>query len=314
MANKRGQLNCSKNSKNTGYGSCPLDWGLFLGAFIFDSPRIFTDAELADLAATLNAAAVDDVKENRMFPIHGFLGPTDSSEAVITEKFPYGAEAIVRDGNINWQFQFKDGGACVNNAGRTHNGQAYVLFYDRFKGKNRLIGTYNKAGLQTIPLQYVYFAPFKLNDGSKSTGYFVSFSFFPQYINEEVDFIQADFDLSEIVGLKDIAIVVNSFNQNTGVVNVTLQTDCGANNVYDLYNGDIVAGTFTAYDEDGNAVAIDSVAPVAGNKTFDITLHAVDFPDSGTVTLAGAAISVITAQGIEGYEIDSVELSIVGSV
>src|SRR5574337_691119 len=73
--------------------------------------------------------------------------------------------------------------------------------------------------------QYVYFAPFKLNDGSKSTGYFVSFSFFPQYINEEVDFIQADFDLSEIVGLKDVKIVVNSFNQNTGVANVTLQTD-----------------------------------------------------------------------------------------
>ena len=313
MANKRGQLNCSKNTKNTGYGSCPLDWGLFLGAFIFDSPRVFTDAELADLATTLNAAAVDDVKEQRMFPIHGFLGPTDSSEAVITEKFPYGAEAIVRDGNINWQFQFRDGGACVNNAGRTHNGQAYVLFYDRLKGKNRLIGTYNAAGLQTIPLQYVYFAPFKLNDGSKSTGYFVSFSFFPQYINEEVDFIQADFDLSEIVGLKDVKIIVNSFNQDSGVANVTLQTDCGANNIYDLFQADIDETSFTSYDEDGNVVTIESVAGVAGNKTFDITMTAADFPDSGIVTLSGAAISVLAGQGIEGYEIDSVELTVVGS-
>jgi len=314
MANKRGQLNCSKNSKNTGYGSCPLDWGLFLGAFIFDSPRIFTDAELQDLATTLNEAATDDAKDARMFPIHGFLGPTDNSEAVVTEKFPYGAEAIVRDGNINWQFQFKDGGACVNNAGRTHNGQAYVLFYDRFKAKNRLIGTYNPAGLQTIPLQYVYFAPFKLNDGSKSTGYFVSFSFFPQYINEEVDFIQADFDLSEIVGLKDVKVILNSFNQNTGVANVTLQTDCGSNNIYDLFHDDIDENSFTLYDEDGVAVEITSVVGVAGNKTFDITMNTDDFPNSGTLTLSGAAVSVIAGQGIEGYEIGSVEVEITGSI
>lgn len=314
MSNKRGQLNCSKNSKNTGYGSCPLDWGLFMGAFIFDSPRVFTDAELATLDATLNAAAVNDIKEDRMYPIHGFLGPQDSSEAVITEKFPYGAEAIVRDGNINWEFQFKDGGACVNNAGRTHNGQSYVLFYDRYKSKNRLIGTYNAAGLSTIPLQYVYFAPFKLNDGSKSTGYFVKFSFFPQYINEEVDFIQADFDLTEIVGLKDIDIIVNSFNQATGVVNVTLQTDCGAVNIYDTYSADISTTSFVCTNDDGSSVAISSVAPVSASKTFDITLNAANFVSHGIMTLQGAAVSVLTAAGIVGYEIGSVEIDIVGSV
>jgi hypothetical protein len=167
--------------------------------------------------------------------------------------------------------------------------------------------------LQTIPLQYVYFAPFKLNDGSKSTGYFVSFSFFPQYINEEVDFIQADFDLSEIVGLKDVKIIVNSFDQDSGLANVTLQTDCGANNIYDQFQADIDETSFTAYDEDGNEVTILSVAGVAGNKTFDITMDAADFPDSGVVTLSGAAISVLAAQNIEGYEIDSVELTVVGS-
>jgi hypothetical protein len=313
MANKRGQLNCSKNTKNTGYGSCPLDWGLFLGAFIFDSPRVFTDAELADLATTLNDAATDDVKDNRMYPIHGFVAPTDNSEKVVTEKFDYGAEAIVRDGNINWSFQFVDGGACVNNAGRTHNGQSYVLFYDRFKGQNRLIGTYNAAGLATIPLQYVYFAPFTLRTGSKTTGYNVMFSFLPQYINEEVDFIQADFDLSEIKGLKDVDVIVNSFNQNTGVVNFTLQTDCGANNVYDLFNADITAASFVAYDDDGNAIAIDTLVGVAGNKTFNATLHAASFPDSGNITFGGAAVSVLAGHDIEGYEFGTVELEVVGS-
>jgi hypothetical protein len=42
-------------------------------------------------------------------------------------------------------------------------------------------------------------------------------------------------------------------------------------------------------------------------------MDAGDFPDSGVVTLSGAAISVLAGQGIEGYEIDSVELTVVGS-
>lgn len=313
MANKRGQLNCSKNTKNVGYGGCPLDWGLFLGAFIFDSPRIFSDAELADLATTLNDAATDDVKDSRMYPIHGFVAPTDNSEKVVTEKFDYGAESIVRDGNVNWSFQFTDGGACVNNAGRTHNGQSYVLFYDRFKGNNRLIGTHNAAGLQTIPLQYVYFAPFTLRTGSKTTGYNVMFSFLPQYINEEVDFIQADFDLSEIKGLQDVDVIVNSFDQDSGLINVTLQTACGSNNIYDLFHADIDATVFTIFDEDGNVIDIDTLTGNAGNKTFDITAHAGGFPDSGVITLSGAAVSVLAGKNIEGYEFGTVELTIVGS-
>lgn len=306
-------MNCSKNSKNTGYGSCPLDWGLFLGAFIFDSARIFTDADLADLMAALEDAAADDIKANRMYPIHGFVAPTDNSEKVVTEKFDYGAEAIVRDGNINWSFQFVDGGACVNNAGRTHNGQSYVLFYDRFKGKNRLIGTYNAAGLQTIPLQYVYFSPFTLRTGSKTTGYNVMFSFLPQYINEDVDFIQADFELSEIKGLQDVNILLNSFDQDTGVVNVTLQNSCGAQNMYDLFSTHLVAASFEASDEDGNDIAISSVAGVSGNKTFNVTLAVGDLPDSGIVTLSGALISVLEEQLIIGFEIGSLELEVVGS-
>lgn len=310
MSNLRGQLTCSTNTKNTGFGSCFLNWDIIKGAFFFDNARVFTDAEIATLQETLNAAATDDIKQNRMFPIHNFVAPTDNSEKVITEKFDYGAEAIVRDGNINWSFQFTDGGACLNNAGRTHNGPSNVLFYDN---SNKLIGWNKTTGLSTIPMQYIYFAPFTLRTGSKTTGYNVMFSFLPKYINEEAGFVAADFDLSEIVGLQDIDIIVNSFNQNTGLVNVTLQTDCGSNNIYDLFSAQIDISVFQAADQDGNSVTVSSVAPVAGNKTFNITLDASDFPDDGTVVLSGAEISDLVTKNIEGYEIGSADLTVVGS-
>lgn len=310
MANKRGQLNCDQDRRNVGFGTCFLNWKIILGAFLFDSPRVFTDEEIAELQATLDAAATDDIKANRMYPIHGFVAPTDNSEKVITEKFDYGAEAIVRDGNINWSFQFVDGGACLNNGGRTHNGPSHALFYD---ADNKIMAWHKTAGLSTIPLQYVYFAPFTLPTGSKTTGYNVMFSFLPKYINEEVDFVKAPFDCSEITGLQDIDIILNSFNQDSGVADVTLQTSCGATNIYDMFHSQLTAASFTAFDEDGNAVAISTFAGVAGNKTFNIGLNPGQLPDSGTVTLQGAVVSELVTQLIDGFEIGSVELEVVGS-
>lgn len=305
MSNKRGQLACFTNSKNTGFGSCFLDWKQIVGAFIFDNPRTFTDAEIAALETTLQAAAATDVKANRMFPIHNFVSPTDGSEKVIIETFDYGAKAIVRDGDIDWTFQFVDGGGCLNKAGRTHNGKRYVLFYDK---ENKLMGWNKTSGFSTIPTQFVYFHPFSLATGSKTAAYMVQFVFLAKYANEESDFVKAAFDLSEVEGLQDIDILVNSWNQYTGVANVTLQIACGAENIYDLFSTQIAVGSFKALDQDGNTVTISSIAKVAGSKTFNISFSVGTLPDGGTVTLSGAAVSVITAQGIVGYEIGSVDM------
>lgn len=310
MANKRGQLNCAENTKNVGFGSCFLDWKQIAGALLYDNPRSFTDNEIAALEETLAADAAKDVKASRMFPIHNFVAPTDSSENVVLETFDYGGKAIVRDGDNDWTFQYVDGGNCLQKALRTHNGKRYVLFYDK---ENKIMG-YNKSGLlAAIPLQFFYAHPFRLATGSKTAAYMVQFVFLAKYANEESDFVKADFDPSEIDGLQDIDILVNSWNQDTGVVNATLQISCGAENIYDLYNAQIVAASFTAYDQDGNAVAVSSVAGVAGSKTFNITLAVGDLPDDGTVTLAGVAVSVLVGQGIVGYEIGSAELEVVGS-
>lgn len=310
MANKLGQLSCLENTKNTGFGGCFEDWKQIVGAFLFDNARTFTADEIAALEDSLYDAASNDSKSGRMFPIHSFLAPTDNSEGVVLETFDYGAKAIVRDGDNDWSFQYVDGGNCLNKALRSHNGKRWVLFYDK---ENKLLG-YDKQGkLSAIPLQFFYAQPWKLATGSKTAAYMVQFVFQSKYVNEERQFVKAAFDLSEITGLQDIDVILNSFDQDSGVANVTLQIACGSENIYDMFSGNIVAASFTAYDQDGNVVTVTSVAAVPGVQTFDVTLDTTDFPDDGIVTLQGAAVSVLVGQSIEGFEIGKVELTVVGS-
>ena len=311
MANKKGQLVCSTNSKNTGFGSCVEEWKQIAGAFLFDNPRTFTDVELAVLQATLLAAANNNSKSARMYPLHNFVGITDSSESVVIETFNYGPKAIVRDGDYDWTFQFTDGGNCLQQAARSHNGKKWILFYDK---DYKILG-YNKLGsMATIPLQFFYAHPWKPATGANAAQYMIQMVFLPKYINEERAFIKADFDPAEIEGLQDVDIVVNSWDQDTGIANVTLQKACGAENMYDDYGTQIAAtANFTAVDDAGNAVTVEAVAKVPASKTFDITLTLADLPEDGIVTLSGAAVSVLTAANVPGYEIGSAELEVVGS-
>src|ERR1019366_2814185 len=92
MANKIGQLLCAADSKNTGFGTCYEDPKQIIGAFIFDSPVLFTPLQIQALQATMQAQTSVDSKALRMYPLHNFLGITDSSEKVIIESFDYGAK------------------------------------------------------------------------------------------------------------------------------------------------------------------------------------------------------------------------------
>lgn len=309
MANKRGQLNCAENTKNVGFGSCVLNIKQIKGVLLYDGPRTFTVAEIADMQATLIADAHADSKLQRMYPIHNFESMTDNSEALVIETFDYGAKAPVRDGDNDWTFRYRDGGNCLQNALRTHNGKRYVLFYDI---ENRIFG-FNKLGdFATIPLQFFWAHAFKPATGSTTSQLMVQFVFLAKYMNEESDFVKLDFDPAELDAIQDIDIILNSWDQDTGVANVTLQIKCGAENAWDLFNAQIVAGSFQAFDDEGNAVAVSSVVANA-NKTFDITLATGDLPDDGTVTLSGRAVSVLAGQNIEDFEIGSAELEVVGS-
>lgn len=310
MQTKLGQLRCSFNSKNTGFGSCVEEWKQIAGAFIFDNPQSFTPEQIAALAATLNNAVLNDTKANRAFPVHNFVGFTDSSESVVIETFNYGPKAIVRDGDYDWSFQFTDGANCLQQALRSHNGKRYVLFYDK---DNKLLG-YNKNGnLATIPLQFFYAHPWKPATGANAAVYMLQFVFLPRYINEDRAFVKAPFELGEIEGLEDLDIIVNTWDSDTGIANITLQKSCGAENLYDEFHTQLAnVDNFQAFDDQGEPVTIATIVGVAGSKSFNVTL--TDLPDAGTVTLSGSLPSILANNNVEGFEIGSVDLEVPGSI
>lgn len=308
-------INCADNTRNVGFGGCVPDIKLIKGALLYDNARVFSDEELQDIQTTLQDDAWSDNAAARMYPIHGFVGITDNSEAPVTQTFDYGAQYIVRDGFYNWSAQATDGGLCRNSALRTHNGKRWVLFYD---AEGKVIG-YNKSGqFAAIPLQFFYQQPMTLPTGSATAGYISQFSFDPKYFNEDVAFVKEDgVDPADIDGLQDIQIKVNSFNDATGLANVTLQTLCGATNLYSTYSAQLgVVAAFLATNKlTGGTITITTVTPVAGTGTFDIQFNVADpdYPSDGFVRLKLVAPSALDALNVPGFDSVAVDLEVSGS-
>jgi hypothetical protein len=310
---KLNELNCSVFTKNTGFNACYLDWKLFKGAFIYQSPRTFSAAELANLETTLQDDAFSDVKSTRAYPIHNFVALTDNTEDVIIQTFDYGAKAIVRDGDYDWTFEFQDGGACLTRSGRTLNGKQYMLFYD---SENKILGQDLNGQFSTIPLQFLYFKPFKSATGSAAASYGMRAVFNARYGNEDSAVVKSDFDLSEITGLQDIVLEKNGFNHNTGMLNVSIVTDCGASDLYGQYSAKFTVGLWNASNtQTGAPITITSVTPIAGTSSFNVQLlHSdPDWPADGTISVGLAVPSLLTAAGIAGYEAVVLEVDVSGS-
>lgn len=309
------QLNCDTNRRNTGYGGCPVDWQLIKGAFLFESPKTFTEAELADLRTTLDNLAKSDTKSLRCYPINNFVNPTDNTEQPVIQTFADGSKAVVRDGVYDWSFQFTQGGFCLLQALRTHNsnGGVYALFYDNNK---KILGYNNNGSLAAIPLQFFYADPWKMNTGQAVAVYMARFVFSTNYVNEDAEYTQADFILSDVVGLQDIKLVINTFSSSLGAANVSVITECGGSNLYDAYSADLVAALWLATNKDtGGVVTVTSVTPVASSKTFNVQFNHSDpdYPTSGTIDLTLAAPSVLDVAGIVGYEAEIAQLPVPNS-
>lgn len=299
---KLNELNCSKFTKNTGFGACFLDWKQFKGMIIYQSPRVFSNTELANIEDTLQNDAFTDAKSLRGYPVHNFVALTDNTEDVIIQTFDYGAKAIVRDGDYDLTFEFQDGGACLTRSGRTLNGKQYILLYD---SENKIMGQNLNGQFATIPLQFLYFKPFKAATGSTAASYGVRLVFQAHYGNEDSAVIKAGFDISEISGLQDIVLEKKGYNKNTSLLNVSIVTDCGASDLYDAYSVKFTGGMFVVTNTStGAPITVSTVTPIPGTKTFNIQLlHAdPDMPTDGTISVNLAVPSVLTGAGIVGYE------------
>lgn len=309
------QINCATSRKNTGFGGCPVDWKLIAGAFIFDGPKTFSAAELANLQIVLQNLAWSDSKALRAYPIGGFLNPADNTEKPTIQTFSDGSKAKVRDGTVDWTFQFTAGGFCLLQALRTHNGNGsvYAIFYDK---ENKILGYNNGGNLSAIPQQIFDAEPWTMNTGSATAAYMVHFVFPVSYINENAEYAKADFDLSQIIGLQDIRMISNGFNIATGLGNVSFLTECGGSNLYDLYSTSINTTTIKGTNPyTGGDVQITSVTPIPGNKSFNIQLNKSDpdYPSDGNVVLTMLPPSGLALAGMPGYEAEPLNIEITSS-
>lgn len=304
---KLNQLVCANNVANVGFGSCFLDMEQIVGAFIVPNGFSLSAADLADLQTALIADTKVAVKLNRVFPLHNFVQMTSNTEDKTVQSFNYGGKKVVREGDYDLTFEFTEGGLCLLKALRSFNSNGVwsVIFYD---SKFRIFGTTGstEGSLYGIPLKMLWANPWTPNDGTKTAMYAVQMVFEPRYINEDLAYAEADSYITDILGLQDIIITKNSWNEATGVANISVYSRCGTN-LYEVFPTELaLAAVYTAANGvTGAAITVSSVAAVAATKTFNVTVDTADpdFP-AGTqgVVLDLAAIAVLEANGIEGYE------------
>lgn len=320
MATIFNSTDCTTSRKNTGFGDCFADPKGVLGAFYVPSSFRLTAADLATketALAALDAAAWFDSKGQRIFPVHRLKNPTDNSDEKTVQTFSDGSEAVVREGLMKWMFQVTNGGLCIHKALRTHNQNGgYFIFYD---ADFTLFGWAKNPGeIWGIPCNYIWSDPWRMNDGSNVTAYMISMAFAPRYVNEAVGYAKLDSTLESIEGIQDISLDELSFDENTGVAEISAATDCAAVNIADLYGSELaVAGAWTAINAStGSAITIDAVSVVGGSdKRFQLTLDTADtdYPSGGTILISLAAVSVLDGLGVSGFESDTVQLETTSS-
>ncbi len=304
------QLQCATALKNTGFGTCVLQPGMIVGAFIVPNGYTLSEANLADIAtavAKLTSDAKLDSKLSRIYPIGNFEEPTPATEKKIMQTFKYGGKAVVREGDIDWSFQFVQGGLCLHSALRSFNsnGGFSVLFYD---SNNVLYGVRTSAnGLMGIPTKVMWTEPWDPNDGSAFAKYMIQFVFLPTYINDQLGYVQLDSTLPSVAGLQDVKLINTSWTESTGVAIMRAVTACGSVNMGAIYGTSLaVVGAWIARNAATGAVITTSTvtySAVTGLFTVTIDTTDGDFP-AGTqgILLDFPAVSALVGLSVSGFE------------
>ncbi|MBO9151925.1 hypothetical protein ACFOTA_06890 [Chitinophaga sp. GCM10012297] len=305
------KLECEKKVKNTGYGKCPVDFLAFIGGFLAPIGLVLTKAQLADLQATFQSLVLADIGQ-RIFPFHGWEGVTPNTHDPTFAAMPSGRQVFVKEGDIDVTYQFLDVGLCLSNRMRSFNNDfSYGLFrYDeefKLQGTTKLDADGN-PGLAPIPLKVNYTYPVGENDFTNPSIYRSRYSFAPNYVNENVGFVQADSWIKDIKGLVDIGLTISG-TPTGGVYQVLPLAGCSQTNLFDQYSAALaVAGLWKMYNvATGNEIDIDSVAANAGLKAITVTADTAD-PDYTAATATGkvrielADAAALDAADITGYE------------
>ncbi len=263
---------------NTGVQTTYFDPKEIIGAILVPKNWKVDSTYLGALGASLKTNLQADTRKavgSRIFPIFSFGGITDGSTESKYQTFGYGAERKSIDGKYTWTFDLLQGGVSLVKALRKFNNSDYdVLFVT---SDNYLIGT--KTGttgeMKGVSCDIFDVMPWKPSDGSNANVYKVKFSLglaATSELNENVEYIKTDFDLStEVKGLINVSLSDNG-TQSTTHIFVAAKTNENDVNLYDLYPSALAAaGCWIIKDNTGAVITPSNVAQVSGTKGWDFT-------------------------------------------
>lgn len=268
------QFNCTSSFGNTGIGKCSLIPAYIVGMFLVPNNLVITEANAANLQTFLEDKAKDSNKNNRIYPVHNFVGMTDNSEEAVSETTGYGFAVPLRDGNYSWTFRFIQGGICLLKELQKFNHQNLsALFID---ANGVVYGRNTATGLAGVPLISFYANKWTISDSSTVANFGVTVTFDPKHLNQDLGFVKDDnFNASDVVGLQSVNISPTG-SQSATIINVSVAAACGGEDLFDLYQSELADGTVwnVADSTTGAAATISSVAANSATKSFAITVSA----------------------------------------
>jgi hypothetical protein len=313
-------LQCAGDNLNTGIQSCSWNPSNITGAIHVPKGKSYNATDVAVLWTTLQNDIKEENQSDRIYPIGAFKAITDNSTEVQIETDGYGGQTFVRDGDYNWTFEYKNG-MCFYKALRTFhtkNSSFDVLFIDEVN--NVLWGTENADGdLQGFSLELLIVPNIKINDGSASTKYMITYGLAdPTELNDNSYAVSfpSNQKLMKLSGLLDIVLTVSTTDYSTETLTATVKSSCGAIDLVELYPTEITTiGAGSIWDiynvTDGNSVLITACTsdPMTGVVTLTIDQMYVSVGAKLSVSIG--TIVQMTNAGILGYSSSKKVTSIV---
>jgi hypothetical protein len=295
---------CVSTGGNTGKPACDLK-ALVVTGVIFSPKNAKIPAGTEDVKSFLKGKFKEAVKANRFFPALDSLTTTDSSEDAVIGTLSGGYSEKLRDGNAIYQFDYPFG-LCKAKSLRQFDGWGGGIFLVSKEGY--VIGRKQSNGdLAAFAPASVYTKSKTLGDGQNPAVFslIINFGDSGVFLNVlDITEKMPDFDTEEFTGIIDVEL--STVGTASGSVDVSVKTKCDGVNLYDVYATELAAAAAWALTNaaSGAAATITSVAAQAGTKSFRITATA------GTYKLSLAGISALEAAGVEGYESNTITVTI----
>lgn len=298
------QNSCATPTANTGQGECAFDIKAISFGFLVPKNFVIPAASLVDAdtaLAYLRAAAEADLYSDRIFPLPETFNFTDNSEDTVYQTGSTGVNIPVREGNVDWTFQFTKGGLCLLKELQKLNSSNYKYMFVDAQGA--LVGTRVGDDLAGIPLNFFKAEKWKANDSANITQYMYRVNFHPSYVNESIGFIKLNYaDVASVTGLLNVGLVQLA-PRSAAVMQIGATISCGGTDLYEQYADELADETAWSARINNKVVTITSVAKNDNLGGWTVTLDNTD-PDyaaTGNVIVNLAAPSVLDGLGVSGY-------------